>query len=98
MSTRLTRTDVKRIAALAHLYLTEDETELFTKQLDRILEYADRLQEVDVSVESNTWHPGTSFPDLRTDTLRPSLARNDALANAPDAVSDGLFRVPKVLG
>ena len=98
MPTRLTRADVERIAALAHLDLTEDETELFTRQLAQILEYAERLQEVDTDAVTATWHPGTTASSLRPDVLRPSLTREDAIANAPDAAPDGLFRVPKVIG
>ena len=98
MPTRLTRADVERIAALAHLDLTEDETELFTRQLAQILEYAERLQEVDTDAVTARWHPGTTVSLLRPDVLRPSLTREDALANAPDAAPDGLFRVPKVIG
>ncbi len=98
MSTRLTRADVERIAALAHLDLTADETELFTKQLAQILEYAERLREVDTTQVSATWHPSPGSAALRDDVRRPSLAREDALAGAPDAAPDGLFRVPKVIG
>ena len=98
MSTRLTRTDVERIARLAHLDLTDDETEVFTRQLAQILEYAERLQQVDTDVVTATWHPRAPASPLRPDVLRPSLAREDVLANAPDAAPDGLFRVPKVIG
>ena len=98
MLTLLTRADVERIAALARLDLTEAETELFTHQLAQILEYAERLQEVDTNAVTATWHPGTTASSLRPDVLRPSLTREDALANAPDAAPDGLFRVPKVIG
>ena len=98
MSTRLTRADVERIAALAHLDLTADETALFTGQLAQILEYAERLREVDTSQVSATWHPRGGAAALRDDVRRPSLARDDALAGAPDAAPEGLFRVPKVIG
>ncbi len=98
MPTRLTRSDVERIAALAHLDLTDDETELFTRQLGQILEYAERLREVDTENVSATWHPGTSAAPLRPDIPRDSLSREDALANAPDPGPNGLFRVPKVIG
>lgn len=98
MAARLTRADVERIAALAHLDLTEDETELFTEQLGQILDYAERLQQVDTSTASATWHPGAARGGLRPDVARPSLAREHALANAPDPAPEGLFRVPKVIG
>jgi aspartyl-tRNA(Asn)/glutamyl-tRNA(Gln) amidotransferase subunit C len=98
VATRLTRTDVERIAALAHLELTESETELFTRQLGDILSYFDRLQQIDTTGVPATTHPVTSSPVMRADDPRPSMPRDDALANAPDPGGDGLFRVPKVIG
>ena len=98
MPHRLTRAGVERIAALAHLALTDDEIELFTEQLGQILEYAERLQHVDTSAVSATWHPGAATGALRPDVPRPCLAREDALAGAPDPAAEGLFRVPKVIG
>ena len=97
MPTRLSAADVERIAALAHLDLNDAETELFTTQLAQILEYAERLKEVDTSAVSATWHPGAAAPGLRDDTVRPSLPLEDALAGAPERGPGGLFRVPKVI-
>ncbi|MCE2543383.1 MAG: Asp-tRNA(Asn)/Glu-tRNA(Gln) amidotransferase subunit GatC [Acidobacteria bacterium] len=97
MPTVLTAADVQRIAALAHLELSDAEVALFTTQLTQILEYAERLKEVDTSAVSATWHPGAGAPDLRPDTERPSLPREAALAGAPERGPDGLFRVPKVI-
>ena len=94
----LNRTDVERIAALAHLELTESETELFTRQLADILSYFDRLQEIDTTGVPATTHPVTSAPVMRADAVRPSMTRDEALAGAPDPSGDGLFRVPKVIG
>ncbi len=98
VTTTLTRTDVQRIAALAHLELSESETELFTRQLGDILSYFDRLQEIDTTGVPATTHPVTSAPVMRSDDPRTSMARDEALANAPDSGGDGLFRVPKVIG
>ena len=100
MSARLTKADVERIAALAHLELTMEETELFTRQLGAILEYAERLQEVNTGVTTATWHPSGARSPLRRDDVRGSLPREDALSNAPDATARGpaFFRVPKVIG
>ena len=98
VSTRLTRTDVERIAALAHLELTEPETELFTRQLGDILSYFDRLQQIDTTGVPATTHPVTSAPVMRADDPRPSMPRDEALANAPDPGGDSLFRVPRVIG
>ena len=97
MPTVLTAADVECIAALAHLDLTDAEVALFTTQLTQILEYAERLKEVDTSTVSATWHPGGGASDLRPDTVRPSLPREDALAGAPERGPEGLFRVPKVI-
>lgn len=104
MSDRLTRADVERIAALAHLDLTPAEIDLFTPQLADILEYAERLQGVDVSGADDAWHPGGADCPRRPDTVRQSLARDEMLANAPDgttaggSAAGGFFRVPRVLG
>ena len=96
--TTLKRSDVERIAALAHLDLTESETELFTRQLGDILTYFDQLQQIDTTGVPATSHPVTSAPVMRADEPRPSMSRDEVLANAPDPGGDGLFRVPKVIG
>ncbi len=104
MPDRLTRADVERIAALAHLDLTPDEIDLFTPQLADILEYAERLQGVDVSGADDAWHSGGSDCPRRPDAVGSSLVRDDVLANAPDGAAagspegGGFFRVPRVLG
>ena len=98
VSTRLTRADVQRIAALAHLELTEAETERFTRQLGDILTYFERLQQIDTTDVPATTHPVTSAPVMRADAPCPSMPRAEALANAPDSGGDGFFRVPKVIG
>jgi len=100
VSKRLTKVEVEQIAALAHLELTTDETELFTRQLGAILEYAERLQEVDTDDITSTWNPSDIQSPLRRDDVRASLPSEDALSNAPDATVRGpaFFRVPKVIG
>jgi aspartyl-tRNA(Asn)/glutamyl-tRNA(Gln) amidotransferase subunit C len=108
MST-LTVADVERIAALAHLELTDEEKQLFTRQLADILNYAEQLQAIDTTGVPATAHvnagPSTTLGAgrpagvERPDEPRPSLSIEDALANAPDAAPDaGLFRVPRVIG
>ncbi len=96
--TTLKRADVERIAELAHLELTESETTLFTRQLGDILSYFDQLQHIDTTGVPATTHPVTSAPVMRADDPRPSMPRDEALANAPDPSGNGLFRVPKVIG
>ena len=73
--TTLKRTDVERIAALAHLDLTEAETALFTRQLGDILAYFDRLQQIDTTGVPATTHPVTSAPVMRDDDPRPQFKR-----------------------
>ena len=103
MANRLTRDDVDRIASLAHLELTNDEAELFTQQLAEILGYAERLQKVDTSELDADWQLHASLNRVRSDSLAPSLSKNDVLSNAPDGKSDrnneigSFFRVPLVI-
>jgi aspartyl-tRNA(Asn)/glutamyl-tRNA(Gln) amidotransferase subunit C len=95
----LTIADVERIAALAHLELTDDEKPLFTRQLADILDYAEQLRAVDTTGVPATAHVNAALGAERPDEPRPSLSVADALANAPDAAQDaGLFRVPRVIG
>ena len=91
--------DVERIAALAMLELTAEEKQLFTRQLADILAYAEQVQAIDTSGVAATAHVLAGQRVERDDEPRPSLPREDALANAPDADPDaGLFRGPRVIG
>jgi aspartyl-tRNA(Asn)/glutamyl-tRNA(Gln) amidotransferase subunit C len=103
----LTLADVERIAALAHLELTAEEKDVFGRQLAGILDYAQQLQAVDTTGVPAMSHVARGEPAAgddaqrheRPDTLEPSLAVEDALANAPDPAPEaGLFRVPRVIG
>lgn len=99
MSSGLTVADVERIAALAHLELTPDETQLFTRQLADILAYAQQVQAIDTSGVPATAHVHVDERTEREDELQPSLPLEEALANSPDAAQEaGLFRVPRVIG
>jgi len=99
MATTLTIADVERIAALAMLELTDDEKQLFTKQLADILAYAEQVQAIDTSGVPATAHVLAGQRVEREDEPRPPLAVDEALANAPDADrAAGLFRVPRVIG
>ena len=97
MST-LTVEDVERIARLANLELTQDEKQLFTKQLADILAYAEQVQGVDTTGVEATAHVNATGVE-RSDEPKPSLEVSEAVANAPDAAPEaGLFRVPRVIG
>ena len=98
MST-LTVADVERIASLAQLELTDDEKQLFTRQLADILSYAEQLQAIDTTGVPATAHVNVAPRAEREDEPRPSLSIEDAVANAPDGSPDaGMFRVPRVIG
>jgi aspartyl-tRNA(Asn)/glutamyl-tRNA(Gln) amidotransferase subunit C len=79
--------EVTRIAALAHLALSEAEVERFTGQLDAILAYVAKLDELDTSDVSQP---------LREDAPHTSLDREAALANAPEH-DEFAFIVPRVV-
>lgn len=97
----ITRTDVQKIAELARLELTPSETDAFTQQLDAILGYIDKLNELDTADVEPMSHISTEVSDsnytYRDDETRPSLGQSIAVKNAPDA-EDGYFKVPKVIG
>lgn len=95
MSVRLTADEVRHVAELAKLRLTEAEIEQYAGQLSAILEYAERLQEVDTSTVPPTPYILPLVNVMAEDVPRPSLSNEAALANAPDR-DDGFFRVRAV--
>ena len=95
MSVRLTAEEVRHVAELAKLRLTEAEIEQYAGQLSAILEYAERLQEVDTSSVPPTPYILPLVNVMREDVSAPSLSNDEALANAPDS-EDGFFRVRAV--
>lgn len=92
----LTREQVEHIAELAKLALTDEEIERYRQQLSAILEYAQRLQELDTEAIPPTASVLALQNVMRPDEVRPSMPREEVLANAPD-VQDGQFRVKAVL-
>ncbi len=94
--TRVTVETVDYVANLARLSLTGEERETFARQLDEILAYAESIRSLDLSAVEPMSHAGDASP-LRDDAHRPGLERDAVLAGAPDP-SDGLFRVPRILG
>jgi aspartyl-tRNA(Asn)/glutamyl-tRNA(Gln) amidotransferase subunit C len=88
--------DVARVAKLARLNLTEEETKLFQAQLGRVLEYAEKLRELDTSEVESAAHAVPIFNVFREDESRPGLTAEEALSNAPRQ-ANGLFLVTKVV-
>ena len=98
MSSPLGRAEVKRIADLARLELTDEEIDLFARQLGDILGYVEQIRALDTTNVPPTSHVLVQ-PIDREDAIVPGLSRDEALANAPDAAREaGLFKVPRVLG
>ena len=94
----LTRQDVQRIAELARLALSDDELDLFTRQLGDILTYVEQIRALDTSGIAPTSQV-LNRPVERDDQPQPTLSRADLLRNAPDAATEaGLFKVPRVIG
>ena len=88
----LSQQDVARIADLARLDLTEQELELFTRQLSDILVYVEQIQSLDTSGVAPTSHV-LNRPVDRADIPADTLPLAEALANAPDAAPEsGLFK------
>ena len=92
----LTLAEVEHIAKLARLELSAEEKERYRQQLSSILEYAERLKQVDTSGIAPTASVLNATPALRADEAQPSLAHEDVLRNAPQ-MQDDQFRVPPVL-
>lgn len=93
---KLNRKDVEHVALLSRLELSETELDKFTGQLDAILEYIDVLNQVDTSAVEPMAHVLEIRNVMRADKVQPSLPREAALQNAPDA-EDGFFKVPKIV-
>lgn len=91
----ITIKDVEHVAKLARLELTEDEKELYTKQLGDVLKYVDQMNEVDTS----NVKPMTQVIDfvnvMREDEVHYDHTKEELMANAPDE-ENGFFKVPKI--
>jgi aspartyl-tRNA(Asn)/glutamyl-tRNA(Gln) amidotransferase subunit C len=89
----ITREDVLHVADLARLALTEEELERLGGQLNAILEAVGKVSELDLADVPPTSHPLDLVNVWAEDEPRPSLASEEALANAPER-EGGFFRVP----
>ena len=89
----ITREDVLHVARLARLEIPEDELERLRGELSAILEAVGKVSELDLADVPATSHPLDLVNGWAPDEPRPSLSREDALANAPDPTR-GTFRVP----
>lgn len=93
----LTSDDVRHVARLARLALTDDEVDALGSQLSNILAYAEKVGEVAVEDVPPTSHPYPLRNVWREDIARPSLDPAEAISTAPRA-EDGRFQVPRIVG
>ena len=91
-----TELDIRYVANLARVALTPEEEARFGSQLDAILGYVKKLEELDVSKVEPMAHAVPLENVLRADEVQPSLPHEAALANAPSK-ANGLFVVPKIV-
>lgn len=92
----ITRKDVEHIAGLARLALTEEEIELYTDQLQKILQYVEKLSKVDTEGVEPTTYTVPPRSVKRKDVVTPSLTVEEALKNAP-SIEKGCFKVPRII-
>ena len=93
----LSRADVKKVATLARLSITDEEAELLTEQLGQVLTYIEQLGEVDTEGVEPMAHAIEQVNVLADDVAEKSFPREQMLQNAP-ARDEECYRVPPVLG
>jgi len=93
----ISREEVEKVSLLARLRLSEEELDKMTIQLGAILQYIELLAEVDTTAVQPMAHALDVADVFRADEVRPSLDREEALANAPHR-DDECYLVPAVLG
>ena len=96
-SVEITEGDVRHLEALALLRLDAPARERMRGQLQRILDYVDQLNAIDITGVPPTYHVIESSNVLRPDEVQPSLSNDAVLGNAPDA-QRGFYRVPRFVG
>ena len=93
----LTPDDVRRVAQLTRIAMTDQEVEVLRDQLAKVLDHFQSLQQVETSGVEPTGHATETSSVMRDDETRPSMRREDVLKNAPD-VEEPFIRVKPVLG
>ena len=93
---KISKEDVAHVARLARLRLTGEDKEKFGRQLNRILEYVEKLNELNTENVELTSHVIPLRNVLREDEVKPSLPVEDVLANAPERKGK-YFRVPQII-
>jgi len=96
MERKIGKKEVEHVAMLARLRLSPEEIEVYTEQLNAILEYMDKLNELDTHGIETTSYVIFADTPMRDDIVGESIHKEQGLANAPDRESD-FFKVPKIV-
>ncbi len=97
MAAPITRDQVARIAELARLRFSDDELDRLSAEMSAVLDHAADVEALDLAGVEPAAHPLPLKNVTRSDEVRPSLDRDEVLAQAPSAL-EGRFRVPPILG
>ena len=93
---KISRQEVEHVAHLARLHLSEDELDTMTSQLDTILEYVQKLEELDTRDVPPTTHAFSVSNAFRDDEVLPSLPQHEALSGSARH-NDTMFQVPRII-
>ena len=94
--TKITNEDVRKVALLARLELKDDQVDLYTRQLEKILNYVEQLQKVDTNNVEPTTRAVEVVNVLREDFVEETDVREQLLNLSPQREGD-FFRVPKIM-
>ena len=87
---------IDKLAKLSYLHFAEDEKEEIRNDLKRMIEFVDKLNEIDTTGVKPLLHMSEAINNYREDIISDSISREEALKNAP--LTDGtFFKVPKVI-
>jgi len=93
----LSADEVRHVALLARLALTDEQVETLRDELNSILGHIDTIQQLDLAGVEPTAHAIPVTNVTRPDVVRPGLSRDLALLNAPEA-EGGAFVIPQIVG
>jgi len=93
---KITENDVEHVARLARLQLSPDDLTVMTQQMDAMLGYVEKLNELNTDDVEPMAHAVPMSNAFRDDKIEPSIGIERALQNAPEA-DESCFRVPKVI-
>ena len=89
--------DVRHVATLARLALSDDQVTTLQHELSSILGHIDEIQKLDLAGVEPTAHPLHVVNVTRADEPRPGLTQEQALVNAPES-AEGAFVIPRIVG